>query len=159
MNQRYKSPAVMTDGQMEPAFELDAELHYQPTTWPGARLPHVWVFDRHGERFRRSIFPGGQFTILTGIGGEAWAGCCRKGQCRFRHADPCPCDRAASAICRPHGDWARAREIGEGGASWCARTSTCAWRAEEMVGDPEGELRRVLTHVLGHTKSASMAAE
>ncbi|WP_254695122.1 FAD-dependent monooxygenase [Leisingera sp. NJS201] len=45
MNQRYKSDAVVTDGQMEPAFELDAELHYQPTTWPGARLPHVWVFD------------------------------------------------------------------------------------------------------------------
>jgi 2,4-dichlorophenol 6-monooxygenase len=50
MNQRYKSPAVVTDGQMEPAFELDAELHYQPTTWPGARLPHAWLFDRHGER-------------------------------------------------------------------------------------------------------------
>jgi 2,4-dichlorophenol 6-monooxygenase len=45
MNQRYKSDAIVTDGQMEPAFELDAELHYQPTTWPGARIPHVWVFD------------------------------------------------------------------------------------------------------------------
>jgi 2,4-dichlorophenol 6-monooxygenase len=55
MNQRYKSDAVVTDGQMEPAFELDAELHYQPTTWPGARIPHVWLFDRNGESTRRSI--------------------------------------------------------------------------------------------------------
>jgi 2,4-dichlorophenol 6-monooxygenase len=45
MNQRYKSRRGRDRRQMEPAFELDAELHYQPTTWPGARIPHVWVFD------------------------------------------------------------------------------------------------------------------
>ena len=44
MNQRYRSAAVITDGQPEPAFAKDAELHYQPTTWPGARLPHAWLF-------------------------------------------------------------------------------------------------------------------
>jgi 2,4-dichlorophenol 6-monooxygenase len=56
MNQRYKSDAIVTDGQMEPAFELDAELHYQPTTWPGARIPHVWVFDMtRAKRRPRSI--------------------------------------------------------------------------------------------------------
>jgi 2,4-dichlorophenol 6-monooxygenase len=55
MNQRYKSPAVVTDGQMEPAYELDAELHYQPTTWPGARLPHAWLFDR---RWRKTLDTG-----------------------------------------------------------------------------------------------------
>ncbi len=44
MNQRYSSSAVVTDGQPEPAFEQDPELHYQPTTWPGARLPHVWLY-------------------------------------------------------------------------------------------------------------------
>jgi 2,4-dichlorophenol 6-monooxygenase len=67
MNQRYKSPAVVTDGQMEPAFELDAELHYQPTTWPGARMPHAWVFDRHGERHSTLDLVGkGRFTLLTG---------------------------------------------------------------------------------------------
>ncbi len=28
MNQRYNSDAIVTDGQAEPAFEKDAELHY-----------------------------------------------------------------------------------------------------------------------------------
>jgi 2,4-dichlorophenol 6-monooxygenase len=99
MNQRYKSPAVMTDGQMEPAFELDAELHYQPTTWPGARIPHVWVFDHDtGEKVSTLDLSGRAVHDPDGIGGEAWEGCSRKGQCRFRHADPCPRDRAASAI-------------------------------------------------------------
>jgi 2,4-dichlorophenol 6-monooxygenase len=74
MNQRYKSSAVVTDGQMEPAFELDAELHYQPTTWPGARLPHVWVYDADGGKHSTLDLVGkGKFTVLTGINGEPWA--------------------------------------------------------------------------------------
>ena len=32
MNQRYRSTAVATDGQPEPAVERDMELHCQPTT-------------------------------------------------------------------------------------------------------------------------------
>ena len=39
MNQRYRSSAVVTDGQIEPAFALDADLHYQPTTWPWSLIP------------------------------------------------------------------------------------------------------------------------
>jgi 2,4-dichlorophenol 6-monooxygenase len=59
---------VVTDGQMEPAFELDAELHYQPTTWPGARIPHVWLYRRTGEKHSTLDLVGqGRFTLLTGI--------------------------------------------------------------------------------------------
>src|SRR5690606_29430722 len=50
MNQRYKSDGAVTDGQMEPSFDLDAELHYQSTTWPGARVPHAWLFDSSGAK-------------------------------------------------------------------------------------------------------------
>jgi len=50
MNQRYTSGAIVTDGQKEPAFEKDADLHYQPTTWPGARIPHAWLYDKDGKR-------------------------------------------------------------------------------------------------------------
>ena len=50
MNQRYASGAVVTDGQPPPPPNADMELHYQPTTWPGARLPHVWVYDRSGRQ-------------------------------------------------------------------------------------------------------------
>lgn len=48
MNQRYRSSAVVADGQPEPEFAKDADLHYQPTTWPGARIPHAWLFDARG---------------------------------------------------------------------------------------------------------------
>ena len=161
MNQRYKSDAVVTDGQMEPDFTLDAELHYQPTTWPGARLPHVWVFDHEtGAQVSTLDLCGkGQFTLLTGLGGSAWA-------------------RAAEAVGaalglpvavhvigprQPYadhtGDWARAAEVTDSGCVLVRPDHHVCWRAEEMAGDPEGELRRVLSHILGRGQAASMAAE
>jgi 2,4-dichlorophenol 6-monooxygenase len=104
MNQRYRSGAVVTDGQAEPAFELDAELHYQPTTWPGARLPHVWVFDEAGAQHSTLDLTGrGRFTLLTGIGGEGWGrGRGARGRgVRARHRGAG--DRAAAEVPRPHG--------------------------------------------------------
>ena len=43
MNQRYVSSAVVPDGSKAPGFSNDPELVYEATTYPGARLPHVWV--------------------------------------------------------------------------------------------------------------------
>ena len=45
MNHRYKSNSVLTEGDKEPEFKKDKELFYQPTTYPGARIPHAWVYD------------------------------------------------------------------------------------------------------------------
>ncbi len=71
MNQRYTSAAVVTDGQHPPAPNSDMELHYQPTTHPGARLPHVLVYDRHGAWVSTLDLTGkSQFTLITGIGGQ-----------------------------------------------------------------------------------------
>jgi 2,4-dichlorophenol 6-monooxygenase len=67
MNQRYKSDAVVTDGQMEPAFELDAELHYQPTTWPGARCPMSGCSIAMAKALDARSGRAGRFTLLTGI--------------------------------------------------------------------------------------------
>jgi 2,4-dichlorophenol 6-monooxygenase len=150
MNQRYVSDAIVTDGQPEPTFEKDAELHHQPTTWPGARLPHAWVFDRDtgAQVSTLDLCGGGAFTLLTGIGGEAW------------------CEAAASLETelgikirthvigprQPHvdhvGDWARASEITDTGCVLVRPDHHVAWRAQDMAGDPGAELRRVLTQVL-----------
>ncbi len=73
MNHRYRSSAIRPDGQPEPAFTRDPELHHQATTWPGARLPHAWVFDA-ATGAKHSVLDlcgKGRFTLLTGISGEA----------------------------------------------------------------------------------------
>ena len=58
-----------------------------------------------------------------------------------------------------HGDWARAREIGDTGCIIVRPDQHVCWRAEEMAEDPTGELRRVFASILGRGESAAMAAE
>ncbi|MBU2484948.1 MAG: FAD-dependent monooxygenase, partial [Alphaproteobacteria bacterium] len=159
MNQRYKSGAVVTDGQMEPAYELDAELHYQPTTWPGARIPHAWVYDRDGGRHSTLDLVGrGRFTILTGISGEAWA------RAAGKVASSLGIDLAVHVIgprrdiVDHHGDWARAREVAESGCVLVRPDQHVAWRAEEVSDNPEADLARVMTAVLHRGAAAARQA-
>jgi len=150
MNQRYTSGAIVTDGQAEPAFSRDAELHYAPTTWPGARLPHVWVFDRQGTKCSTLDLCGkGRFTLLTGIGGEAWA-------------------EAAADVAKAHGldirlvkigprceiedhsgDWARMREVSDAGCLLVRPDHHVCWRSAGKTANPRADLARVMTAVLG----------
>ncbi|HEX2822522.1 MAG TPA: FAD-dependent monooxygenase, partial [Streptosporangiaceae bacterium] len=65
-NHRYASSAVVPDGTAMPAFTRDPELYAQPTTWPGAKLPHTWV-TRSGHRVSTLDLAGhGAFSVWTG---------------------------------------------------------------------------------------------
>ena len=159
MNQRYKSGAVVTDGQMEPAYELDAELHYQPTTWPGARIPHAWVYDRDGGRHSTLDLVGrGRFTILTGISGEAWARAAGKVASSMGLELAVHVIGPRRDIVDHHGDWARAREVAESGCVLVRPDQHVAWRAEELSDNPEADLMRVLTAVLHRDAAATFRA-
>ncbi len=144
MNQRYRSTAVVTDGQPEPAFEKDRELHYAPTTWPGARLPHVWVFDKHGAQHSTLDLTGhGQFTLLTGIGGEAWVEAAKSLGVATRVIGP-------RRDYEDHtGDWAGAREIADSGCLLVRPDHHVAWRAPVLTADPGADLARALNTTLG----------
>lgn len=146
MNQRYVSEAIVTDGQAEPAFERDAELHYQPTTWPGARLPHVWVF--HGETGEQistlDLCGGGTFALLTGIGGEAWLEAAKALDIPVRTHVIGPRQTYVDHT----GDWARMAEISDTGCLLIRPDQHVAWRSFEVVDDPAGALKRVLDQVL-----------
>ena len=159
MNQRYRSDAAVTDGQMEPAFELDAELHYQPTTWPGARIPHCWIYDQAGRKHSTLDLTGkGRFTLLTGISGEAWV------DAASRAARGLGIDIETILIgprrtyIDHEGEWARAREVGDSGCVLVRPDQHVAWRAEEMVADPAAELVRVLSAILDRDGLAARKA-
>jgi 2,4-dichlorophenol 6-monooxygenase len=149
MNHRYNSQAVVKDGQPEPKFERDAELHFQPTSWPGARLPHVWLFGQDGEKVSSLDLTGhGVFTILTGIGGDAWVAAAKAIskelgiQINVHKIGPRQVWQDLS------GDWARVHEIRDSGALLVRPDHHIAWRAEAVVANAEGELRRVIKAVL-----------
>ncbi len=151
MNQRYHSGAVVTDGQVEPAADRDMELHYQPTTWPGARLPHAWVFDHEGHKVSTLDLCGkGRFTLLTGIGGEAWvqaaqaAGAARGTDIRTHVIGP------RQGIEDHAGEWAGIREIADAGCLLIRPDHHVAWRSHGMTDTPGADLARAFNSILGH---------
>ncbi|MEL6450686.1 MAG: FAD-dependent monooxygenase [Pseudomonadota bacterium] len=148
MNQRYSSNAVVTDGQIEPAFDLDHELHYQPTTWPGARLPHVWLYDDKGGKLSTLDLTQGGFALITGLNGRPWADAAaavaadmglKMRTCVIGPRQP---------LVDHTGDWARAREVGEAGCVLVRPDHHVAWRSEGLSDDPQADLTRVLRQIL-----------
>ncbi|KWV48426.1 2,4-dichlorophenol 6-monooxygenase [Bradyrhizobium macuxiense] len=149
MNHRYGSRAIATDGQMEPAFQKDAELHFQQTTWPGARLPHAWLFAKDGEKISTLDLTGhGKFSVLTGIGGEAWVAAAKK------VGKELDIDIHVHVIGPRQvwqdfsGDWARVREVRDSGVVLTRPDQHVCWRRETVADDPAAELRRVLKQIL-----------
>ena len=150
MNQRYASGAVVAEGQ-PPVPNGDMELHYQPTTYPGARIPHVWVYDRTGGKHSTLDLTGkGQFTLITGIGGEAWSAAADALSARLGMPIRVVKIGPRCAIEDHGGDWARAREIRDAGCLLVRPDQHVAWRSEGLTADPQADLGRVLSTILGH---------
>ena len=150
MNQRYASAAVVSDGAPTPGFDRDAELHYQPTTSPGARLPHVWVFDHDtgAQVSTLDLCGGGAFTLLTGIGGEAWCAAAETEAARLGLSLRCHVIGPRQAFVDHTGDWSRASEVGDTGCLLIRPDHHVAWRSASLTEDPEADLRRVLSQIL-----------
>ncbi|WP_433559704.1 FAD-dependent oxidoreductase [Pseudonocardia xinjiangensis] len=148
LGQRYTSAAVVPDGTPEPEYTRDAELYYHPTTWPGARLPHVWL-GRDGRRVSTHDLAGkGRFCLFTGIAGEQWAEAVPK------VADDLGIEVVAYVVgpgreyIDLYEDWARVREVEEDGCVLVRPDAHVAWRSAGRVDDPAAELHRVLSTVL-----------
>ena len=149
MNQRYHSEAILTDGQAEPQFNLDADLHYQPTTWPGARIPHSWLFDAAGGKHSTLDLSGrGKFTLFTGLGGEAWREAAASVGDAMGIEITCHLVGPRQEYIDHTGDWSRAREVGDAGCLLVRPDQHVCWRSSEMVSSPATELSRVLKSVL-----------
>ncbi|MGX5668053.1 FAD-dependent oxidoreductase [Rhizobium daejeonense] len=149
MNQRYKSAGVATDGQPEPAFTRNPELHFEQTTWPGARLPHAWLFGEGNRKASTLDLCGhGKFTLLTGIGGQAWVDAAETLSAELGLPLVAHVIGPRQTWQDHYGDWARAREVGDAGVVLVRPDHHVAWRSEGLAADPAGELRRVLKTIL-----------
>ncbi len=74
----YQSAAVVPDGSAAsaPADEIRV---YEPSTRPGAPLPHAWIDDEDGHRrpIKHLLAPG-RFLLIAGEDGQAWCEAARQ---------------------------------------------------------------------------------
>jgi 2,4-dichlorophenol 6-monooxygenase len=148
MGQRYVSAAVVRDGTAEPVGDRDPELYYQPTTWPGARLPHCWL-GRDGHKVSTHDVTGKRrFTVLTGIAGGAWADAAAGAASALGV-------ELAAAVIGPgreytdlYDDWSRLREVTESGCVLVRPDAHVGWRAHTLPDDPEKALTEALAQLL-----------
>jgi 2,4-dichlorophenol 6-monooxygenase len=151
MNQRYASSAIINDGTNAPGDDIDMELHYVPTTSPGARIPHVWVFDKNGKQHSTLDISGqGAFTLITGIGGEAWVGAAEK----FSKSHGITINTRVIGPRRDYedhaGDWANIREISDSGCLLVRPDQHVAFRAMQASAQVEKVLTSALNAILGY---------
>ena len=145
-NHRYVSGAVLPDPSLpEEVWERDVELYHQPTTRPGAKLPHAWLVDHHGLRVSTLDVVGkGRFTLVTGQAGVAWREAAERLDLDFLDVVLVGTDADAQD---PYHDWHRRREIHEAGALLVRPDQVIAWRCPEAVWDAE-QARTLLADAL-----------
>jgi 2,4-dichlorophenol 6-monooxygenase len=150
LNQRYASSAtIFGPGEGEEQWSHDRELFAQPTTRPGAKLPHVWLIGRDGRRVSSlDVVGNGTFTVVTGLAGRAWeAAAVSLGAPWLRVVVI-----GAPGAEDPYGAWWAAREIEEAGVLLVRPDGHIAWRQTESCWDvatATAMLGSVLARVLG----------
>ncbi|OCI90887.1 2,4-dichlorophenol 6-monooxygenase [Agrobacterium sp. 13-626] len=151
MNQRYRSSGVICEPGEE-AFTRYECLYVQPTTRPGAKLPHAWLVGREGKRVSTlDTISHSKLTLLTGLAGSQWTAA----------ADLLEFPYLESVIIGRDGlqdlyfEWRRAAEISEEGAILVRPDGIVAWRSFGAAPSAEAAadgLYSVLSTILGMSR-------
>jgi hypothetical protein len=151
MNQRYISDAVyLSDQGPPPPPPEDTVRTHQITTYPGRRLPHVWLNTRSpGKRVSTIDLAGhGRFCLLTGPGGQMWKDAARI------VSKAVGVDIVGYSVGWKQDyedvyfDWARKREVDEDGCVLVRPDRFVAWRSKSMIANAEQKLEEVMRSVL-----------
>ena len=157
LGQAYRSDAVAADEDAAPDDYIDRELHYVPTTAPGARLPHAWLSRDQRRVSTHDITGKGRFTLLVGIDGGEWT------RAAERLADELDVPLTIEPIGLGQrnadvlGAWAKVREVRDDGAILVRPDAHVAWRAHGRSESSAADLRAALLRALG--RDAARAGE
>lgn len=148
LGQFYESSAIISDGTRPPAGR-DEDLYYVMSTSPGAHLPHAWVGDNASKRALLDLCPYSRWTLLTGIAGEAW----EQAAAAVAEELGIPLETVVigpgRAVTDLYYDWAKLREVEEGGALLVRPDKHVAWRSMGLPDDPAQALRAAARRLLG----------
>ncbi|KAK4556988.1 hypothetical protein LTR86_005969 [Recurvomyces mirabilis] len=151
MNQRYQSSAVLTVANDRcPTFNTDTLEHYHPTTFPGARLPHVWLSKSVPSKAISTIDLAGhgRFTLFTGIGGVGWKSAVQM----IQHKLQIPIVAYQIGFRQEWEDrymrWEQLRGVGESGCVLVRPDRFVAWRCQSWKAGSEDDLMAAVRKVL-----------
>jgi 2,4-dichlorophenol 6-monooxygenase len=130
----------------------------QPSTRPGAKLPHAWLVGPDGRRISTLDLVGkGLFTLVTGIAGKVWAEATKSLDLPFLRTVIIGLPGAQDSYC----NWHAVREIEEAGAVLVRPDGMVAWRSHGPAQDTaqaKQQLGEALTAVLDRASLESRAA-
>lgn len=145
----YESLAVVPDDSPPPA-PVDEIRVYEPSTRPGAPLPHAWIDDQDGNRRPiKDLVAPGRFLLIAGEDGESWCDTARQlaaeadlplDAVRIGHID--------GGLYDPRCMWARRRQIDRDGAILVRPDRFVAWRNSGASEAPLEELSDALSKIL-----------
>lgn len=159
MGQQYDSRGLYTVDELEP-FKLhtraseDPVLYYEPSTYPGCRLPHAWLNKAiPGKQISTLDLAGkGQFTVFTSIGGESWMSATETVSSEMG----IPISAHKIGFRQDWEDvyfsWEHLRGVEESGAVLVRPDRFVAWRSSTVLSSPAEcaeKLTVVLRHILG----------
>ncbi len=145
----YESVAVLPDDTPAPN-PVDEIRVYEPSTRPGAPLPHAWIDDQDGSRRPiKALVAPGRFLLIAGEEGETWCDAARQlaaeadlplDAVRIGHID--------GDLYDPRCMWARHRQIDPDGAILVRPDRFVAWRNSGASEAPLEELSDALGKIL-----------
>ena len=151
MNQRYASSAVHKSDQGEmPTFATDPLEYYHPTTYPGARLPHVWLSRTIPSRPISTIDLAGKgpFALFTGIGGSGWRAAAEEVSTKLGVPIVAYSIGFRQEYEDQYLDWAKVRDVADSGCVLVRPDYFVAWRSQRWDEDSGEKLRAVMQSVM-----------
>ena len=148
LGQRYTSTAIIDDGASRSPPTADSELHYRPSTTPGHYLPHVWL--QHGSDYVSTldITGHGQFTVITGVSGQAWIDAARKTAADLGIEIAAHRIGMRAEFDDVWGAWTRVRGIDDSGCLLVRPDRYIAWRSPTAQSNPRSVLSTALRSIL-----------
>ncbi|MDR7172985.1 2-polyprenyl-6-methoxyphenol hydroxylase-like FAD-dependent oxidoreductase [Nocardia kruczakiae] len=133
----YSGALIRTESTPQP-MDGEGVVHYRPTTWPGARVPHVWLSGGSEAMSTHDVLDLRDYTLFT-LDPQAWCAV-------VPEADPVSVvglDRAIAARQRV----LELFEVGEHGAVLVRPDGHVVWRTTDCAASAASQLRRCLGDV------------
>lgn len=144
----YDSAAIVADGSPPPE-PVDEIRVYEPSTRPGAPLPHAWIDDEAGwRRPIKDLVSPGRFLLIAGEHGGAWCEAARELATAGVPLDAVRIGHVDGDLYDPRCMWARRRQIGADGALLVRPDRFVGWRSLRASERPLADLADALSQIL-----------